>query len=439
MVFFVVKMKKEFGFGDYVEVQTKDEVLRGRVLPRPDLLNNDILILKLDNGYNIGIDKKNIIKINLMEKYSPVISKTKKPRPNPKLPNITILSFGGTISSKIDYFTGGVSADYTAEDFLRMIPELKEVANISARKVKGVMSEDMAADEWKEMAEAVSEELNKGADGVVVTQGTDTLHFSSAALSFMLEDLNKPVVFTASQRSIDRGSSDAFMNLYCAVVTAARFNGAMVLTCLHGSSNDDYCLLIRGPKVRKMHTSRRDAFRPINSSAVAKVYYDGRIETLIDYYPRVNKETQVIAKTDYEEKIALVYVYPGMDPGIIDYYANKEYKGIIIAGTALGHVPTQAKKSLIPALKRAINKGIFIGIASQTLYGKVHPYVYSNLRKLSIELGACYLGDMLPETAYVKLGCVMGRTTDINEVKELMLKNIAGEISERSSYREYLS
>ena len=267
--------------------------------------------------------------------------------------------------------------------------------------------------------------------------GTDTLHIAAAALAFFLQGLNKPVVITAAQRSIDRGSSDAFMNLICAVTAAAKSDIAEVVTCLHGTSSDDYCLLIRGTKVRKMHTSRRDAFRPINELPLAKVFPEGKIEIVHDAYRKRGKG-KVTLDSKFEEKVALLQVYPGMEPEVIYFYLKKGYKGLVLAATALGHVPTTGKKEILSHLKKALDKKIPVVIATQTIYGRVHPYVYTNLRKLSIQLGCIFAEDMLPETAYVKLGWVLGHTTKPEEVRQRMLDNVAGEIVERSDQRSFL-
>ncbi|MBI4452932.1 Glu-tRNA(Gln) amidotransferase subunit GatD [Candidatus Woesearchaeota archaeon] len=425
--------------GDIVKVHTKEEVYEGSLMPRPDIFEKGYFVVKLENGYNIGIDEKRIIKLELVSEYQPSHPQERKQAHRKGLPTVSILSFGGTISSKIDYRTGGVYASYSAEDFVQMIPELENVANLRAEQVMKIMSEDMAPEHWQAMAESIASELNNDeVAGVVVTQGTDTLHFSTATISFFLRNLNKPVVFTAAQRSIDRGSSDAFSNLLCAIQAAAKFDGAAVVTCLHGTSNDDYCILNRGSRVRKMHTSRRDAFRPINELPLAKVYEKGDIEILNNNYERRNNE-KVKVDNKFEKKTALVYVYPGIDPDIFDYYLEKKYKGIVIAATALGHVPvTDPEHSLMKKFKKLIDKGIPIIIATQAIYGRVHPYVYTNLRKLSIELDCIFVEDMLPEVAYVKLGWVLGHTTKHEEVKKMMLTNYAGEINERIGEKGFL-
>jgi len=227
------------------------------------------------------------------------------------------------------------------------------------------------------------------------------------------------------------------MNLICSITAAAKFDGAEVVTCLHGTTNDDYCLLNRGTKVRKMHTSRRDAFRSINELPLAKIYSNGKIETVNKNYRKRGKGKSKV-DDKFEDKVALVQIYPGMDSKVIDFYINEGYKGIVLAATALGHVPTNGEKEIITNLKKAIDKKIPVVVASQTLYGRVHPLVYTNLRKLSVELGCIFVEDMLPETAYVKLGWVLGKTNDPKKVKELMLTNIAGEITERSDDKSFL-
>jgi len=425
--------------GDIVKAHTQEEVYEGILMPRPEIFERGHVIIKLSNGYNIGIDEKRIKKLELVSKYKPSYKSEKKSAHKKNLPNVSILSFGGTISSKIDYKTGGVSAAYSAEDFVQMIPELENVANLRAEQVMQLMSEDMTPEHWQAMAEAIANELNKEEiSGVVVTQGTDTLHFSTAAMSFFLRNLNKPIVFTASQRSIDRGSSDAFSNLLCAVNAAANFDGASVVTCLHGTSNDNYCILNRGVKVRKMHSSRRDAFRPINELPLAKVYENGKIEILNDNYNKRNNE-KVKVDDKFETKTALVYVYPGIDPNIFDFYVEKKFKGIVVAATALGHVPTNdPEHSLLKKFKKLIDNGVPVIIATQAIYGRVHPYVYTNLRKLSLELDCIFAEDMLPETAYVKLGWVLGHTTKMEEVRKMMLTNYAGEMNERIDEKGFL-
>lgn len=423
-------MEEQLKPGDRVRIELDDGVFEGVLMPRPGLADKKHLVLKLASGYNIGLEKGKIRKIKLIEKYKKkkesvqVVLKHQSTKPT-----VSILSTGGTISSKVDYHTGGVYASYTAEDLTRVAPELNSIANIKSKFVMNVMSEDMNKKLWVKIAEEVARELNEGSSGVVVTHGTDTMHYSSAALSFMLKNLSKPVIFTGSQRSSDRGSSDSFLNIICSAAFAASdFSGVYLV--MHGSMSDKYCLAHIGTKVRKMHTSRRDAFKSINAKPAAKIFDDGSIEPLIALPERRDGRVEVDSRM--EEKVALIKVHPNMNPKVIDFYINEGCKGIVFEGTALGHVPTTIKEtSLIPCIERARDNGVAMVMATQCLFGRVHPYVYSNLREVSTR-GVIYCEDMLPETAYVKLMWVLGRTREPSEVRELMLKNIAGEITEKS-------
>ncbi|MFW5746928.1 MAG: Glu-tRNA(Gln) amidotransferase subunit GatD [Nanoarchaeota archaeon] len=426
--------------GDHVQIITADDTIQGTLLPRPEMLSSDITVVKLESGYNLGIRNDRIQKISVKKKYAAPKVTHATHTDNPELPTVALLSFGGTISSRIDYKSGGVIADYNADDFIAMCPEIAGIANVRAVSVTNVMSEDFNPTIWKQMAEETQAQLLKDdIAGVVITHGTDTLHYSAAALSFMLQDLNKPVILTASQRSIDRGSSDAFMNLICAIRAAAEFDGAVVATCMHGTSNDDYCTLVRGTKVRKMHTSRRDAFQPVNDLPLAKIWTDRDIEILQTDYPHRDMDKRTIARTSFEAKTGLLQVYPGMDEGLIDYFIKNDYKGLVVSATALGHVPTdQASHNIVGALQKAVKKGVLVVIASQTLYGRTHPHVYTNLRKISIGAGCLFSEDMTPETAYVKLGWSLGQSKNTDESKKLFSTNIAGEVNLRIQPDTYL-
>ncbi|MFP4423779.1 MAG: Glu-tRNA(Gln) amidotransferase subunit GatD [Candidatus Woesearchaeota archaeon] len=403
--------------GDHVRIVTYEGETEGILMPRPEILDEDIVIVKLDSGYNIGIRKERIKDMKVISEYKP--PKQASPVSHKKgLPTVSILSVGGTISSKVDYKTGGVYADYTAEDFVQMVPELQEIANLKACKIDAVMSEDMEPYHWEKIAKAVEKELEES-DGVIVTQGTDTLHFTAAALSFMVRS-KKPVIITASQRSIDRGSSDAFMNLKCAVV-AATSNMVGVMTCLHGKSDDSYCLLLNGTKVRKMHSSRRDAFQPINTDPLGKVYADGTLEIL--HKRDINHVVDIGM-----EKAGLLYTYPGMEPEQLDHFKN--YKGLVIVGTGLGNIP----QKLFLKVQELIDSGVIVVITTQTLYGATHPLVYQNLRMLSIRMKCVFVHDMLPETAYVKLCWALAH----EKPRELMEEDVAGEFNPRLTLSQAL-
>ena len=208
---------------------------------------------------------------------------------------------------------------------------------------------------------------------------------------------------------------------------------------MHKSSSDDECQFIRGTKARKMHSSRRDAFRPINSGPIAYVTADGKIRYGDQYNKVSGEKTNVVAKTDFYGSVALVKVYPNADPSIMDFYVDKGFKGIILEGTGLGHTPTLPvgmKRPWLDRISSAAKKGVIVGMTTQCLYGRVNPNVYTPLRLIA-NAGAVYCEDMLPETAYIKLGWLLGNY-DVKKAKELLCKNIAGEISLRTDYDTFL-
>ncbi len=427
--------KTGVGVGDTVEISSENGNFEGVIMPRPEIGDLSILVLKLKSGYNIGIRLDLIKEISLVNKgkrefaFPQSDAKLKK-----DLATIGMIYTGGTIGSKVDYVTGGVHMLIKPGELLHEVPELSDIANIEINQPMAIASEDMTHVEWGKIAHETAKMLNKGMRGVVITHGTDTMHYSSAALSFMLDNLNAPVVFTGAQRSSDRGSSDAFMNLICAARVATSSDVAEVGICMHETSSDDSCSFIRGTKVRKMHTSKRDAFKAINNVPICKVSRDGKIEYLSKHREIVEEETKkVIANTKFEEKVAIVKAYPNSDPDIVDYYATKGYKGLIIEGTGLGHAPvspSSSKGSWIGPIKRAVDMGMVVGMTSQCLYGRVNENVYRNLRLLH-DAGVIYCEDMLPEVAYVKLGFLLGNHS-VHAAKELLGVNIKGEITERS-------
>jgi glutamyl-tRNA(Gln) amidotransferase subunit D len=418
--------------GDSVKITKQDISYEGMLLDRAEDADEMHLVLKLKNGYNVGINIENatIELVKKGEKPKIELSKLDIEKDSQKH-DISIISTGGTVASIIDYKTGAVHPAFTADDLIRANPELLEYANIKGKAVLNILSENMKPEYWVKSARSIADEINDGAYGVVVAHGTDTMHYTSAALSFML-DTPVPVVLTGAQRSSDRPSSDAFLNLLNSV-TAAKSDIAEVMVCMHATEDDTYCDLHRGTKVRKMHTSRRDTFRSINTSPLARVQ-NGGIEILdeqLRYKTRTDGEVEL--HDAVESNVAFIKSYPGISGEIIEYHMDKGYKGIVLEGTGLGHCPEE----IIPSIKRARDSGIPVVMTSQCLYGKVNMNVYSTGRKL-INAGVTSAGNMLPETAYVKLCWALGQTDEIEEVEKTMQTNIAGEIEDKSSIKYFL-
>ena len=425
--------------GDYVEVELMKKIYPGVLLENPQN-EKGIILLKLDSGYNIGLNKKDISSIKIKKKFSERKTLDKKVPINLKKPSIAMIILGGTISARMNPRKGGVDWLSKPEELLKYYPEIFEKVNVKKIEVPFMKaSEDMDFIDWKKIASVAKNLLNeKDIKGIVITQGTDFLHYTSSALSFFLKDLNKPVVITYSQKSSDRASSDANLNLQCAAL-AAITDMAEVMVVGHASINDDFCYAIPGTKTRKMHTSRRDAFKSVNAKPLAKIFRD-KIEIISDY--RVsNKKNKVSLDATFEPKVALVKIYPGQSPEILDFYAKENYRGLILELSGLGHLPTKrSRNSWIKKLKDVQKKGMIICAASQTIYGRLNPLVYSNGREI-FETGVIYLEDMLSETAFVKLSWILGKRktpkakNEIEQfrkwVKEKMLENFSHELNDR--------
>ncbi len=337
------------------------------------------------------------------------------------LPQVSILSTGGTIASKVDYRTGAVTSQFSAGEIISAIPELEEIANYRARVIYQILSENMRAEYWIKLAQSVAEEIRSGAEGVIITHGTDTMMYTAAALSFMLKT-PVPVVVVGSQRSSDRPSSDASMNAVCAA-TVAISDIAEVCVVMHGTTNDDYCSIHRGTRVRKMHTSRRDAFQSMNQQPIGKVdYLTRKIETFGHYRHRGEVELAVMDKL--ESKCALVKYTPGSSPEILNYYIDKGYRGIVLEGTGLGHVASD----WIDGIKRATEENIPVVITSQCLRGRICDRVYDTGRYM-LDAGAIEGEDILPETALVKLMWAAANAKDAGDIRAIMNRPLAGEMS----------
>lgn len=408
--------------GDTIELTKNGVILKGIIMPSYSS-SDDILVIKLDNGYNIGISVDSISEVKLIKRGEKREEKKAEEKAVKDKSEVVIISTGGTIVSKIEYDTGAVRPALTTEEILKFMPEINEIAKIDAKVLFSILSENMKPEYWIKIANEVKNALDKGAKGVVVAHGTDTMAYTASALAFSLKSLTGPVVMVGSQRSSDRPSSDAPINLLTSVLVAKDAPFAEVTVNMHGESSDTYTLVHRGVKVRKMHTSRRDAFQSVNDIPLAKVYYrERKMEILRDDYIRKKDANEVDAK--FDPNVFLLKYYPGLLPDIIDYLMNKGVKGIIVEGTGLGHTSSE----FYNAFKKATKDGIFVGMTSQCLFGRVNMNVYTTGRLLQ-EAGVVPLEDMLPETALVKLMWVLAHETDLDKVKELMLTNFVGEIN----------
>ena len=415
------------------QIRTTRGDFRGIILPRSENDDDWHLVLKLATGYNIGIDVNTIThmeEIGYKEAHYKIPEKAFPT--SPEKPNVKLFGTGGTIASRLDYRTGAVIPAFSPGELYGAVPELADICNLTTEKLFAVFSENMGPAQYLALAKAIGQEIQKGIDGIVIGHGTDTMHHTASALAFMVQNAPVPIVMVGSQRSSDRPSSDAALNLIHATTTAAQSDIAEVMVCMFGPTSDEYALLHRGTRVRKMHSSYRSTFRTIGDIPLAMVERD-RITPLRHDYNRRRKDRHVDVYPYFEERVALIYYYPNMHPDIIDSLVANGYKGIVIAGTGLGHV----NKPVYPAIERATAAGVAIYMTVQTLWGYVHMFVYDTGRDLMAK-GIIPAENMLPEVAYIKLAWALGQTDDLKKVKEIMLTPVNGEITEREPYNGYL-
>ncbi len=461
--------------GDTIRITTEKDALEGILLPS---FEKGVILLKLKNGYNIGFKEEEIKKMEVVKaaestthqapdsKHQSVTPFRPFPRGNPRekrgcflseeapsskltthaplptphslLPTIAVLHTGGTIASKVDYRTGGVTSAFSPEDLLTLFPELGKIAHIESELIAQMWSDDLRFTHFTLIAQTIEKFVRKGVAGIIIGMGTDNLAVAAAALSFMVEKSPVPILFVGAQRSSDRGSSDAAMNLICAAEFISKTDFGGVGICMHASSSDDLCAIFPATKTYKLHSSRRDAFRPVNEEVLATVNYQTReISFKKKKYPKRAEALSIKAKM--EEKVGLLKISINMFPEQFSFF--KGYKGLVLEGTGLGHTPGQMPnelcvihKKMYPAIKEVIDSGCIIVMTTQCLFGGVNMNVYDKGRDL-LELGVISGKDMLANTALVKLSWLLGNFSK-EEAKKLIAENLRGEINEKLKYDE---
>ena len=409
---------------DKAEVETTRGHFSGKILPRAENTDDIHIVMKVATGYNIGIDIETVTDMKGERDPQPVFKIPEKEFPyTPGLPHVKLLGTGGTIASRLDYRTGAVIPAFSPGELYGAVPELADICNLETEKVFAVFSENMSPVEYKALANKIGDEIKKGIEGIVIGHGTDTLAHTATALTYMCQNLPMPVVLVGSQRSSDRPSSDAALNLMHAMTAAGHGDIADVMVCMFGPTSDDYGFLHRGTRVRKMHSSYRSTFRTIGDTPLATVNRKDGVQSIKEVYNHrrhgeQHRQVEVItnyedykrsiAKNDpnvtrivptFDDRVAILYYYPGMKPDVLDALIDNGYKGIVWDGTGLGHV-NKHMRGIIPA------------------------------------------DNMLAESSYIKLGWALGLTKDSGQkredVKKLMLTPINDEITKREPYDGYL-
>lgn len=409
--------------GCTLSIETSGKSYKGVLMPHHEFSGEDIVILKVKSGYNIGIRIDESAEIEVVSKPVERVKPESAEETKEGLKTIVLIGTGGTIASYVDYRTGAVHPALSTSDMINAVPEIKEVANLKAKVLFSIFSENMTVPHWQKLAEAIAEELDGGADAVIVPHGTDTMGYTASAVSFMLGEVSKPVVFVGAQRSSDRPSSDASCNLMAAAKFCVEGGRAGVFVVMHDGPGDDSFAVHCGTRVRKMHTSRRDAFKSINVPPVAHVDKDGKI--VFNTPGRAVSDAKVEARSAMCTDVVLLQFYPGMDLALFHDVVMKS-KGVVIAGSGLGHV----NSNMVPLIKEATDAGIIVVVTSQCLNGRTNLNVYNTGRDM-LAAGAITVWDMLPETAYTKLMWALANTSSVEAAKVVMQTPLAGEMSDR--------
>ncbi|MFX0017020.1 MAG: Glu-tRNA(Gln) amidotransferase subunit GatD [Promethearchaeota archaeon] len=423
---------------DEIEIDQDTSTLKGVILPRSDLADSDFISLKLTTGYNIGF---NVMNIHSVRKISHIKGEYKIPKievsQNPELPFVPILGCGGTIASRLDYRTGGTIPALTPEELFSSFPEIGKLARIETRLLFDIFSENINLGHYRTILSTIENLIReKKPQGIVLTHGTDTMAFTAAALSFAITNSPIPIVITGSQRSSDRPSSDAYFNLYNSILYASSSQAKRgVVVIMHEESSDTSCAIHNGTRVRKMHSSRRDTFKTIGGDPIGRIE-NGKIMHSVDDNHSNFKESEdkrLRISKNFEKNVGLIYHYPGIQPGLIEYHRDAGYKGIVFAGTGLGHVSS----NLISVIEEVIDNGMIIAMTTQCLHGYTNLSVYESGRRL-MNAGVIPLFNMLPETAYIKLSYLLGNYQRSIKIKELLTTNLKGEILQREKFQGFL-
>jgi glutamyl-tRNA(Gln) amidotransferase subunit D len=415
------------------QVETTRGMFQGTVLPRAENDDDQHIVMKIITGYNVGVDINTItnMKETGYKKANYKIPEKEFPYTE-GLPKVKLFGTGGTIASRLDYRTGAVIPAFSPGELYGAVPELADICNLETEKIFAVFSENMGPNQYMALAKAIGREIERGVDGIVIGHGTDTLHHTGAALTFMVQNSPVPIILVGSQRSSDRPSSDAALNLMHAMYAAGHSDIAEVMVCMFGPTSDEYGLLHKGTRVRKMHSSYRSTFRTIGDVPMAMVTRSS-ITPIKKEFNHRRRDKNVKILPYFSDKVTMLYYYPAMKPDILDAMVDAGYKGIVFIGTGLGHV----NKELYPAIERAHKKGVHMYMTLQTIWGYVHMFVYDTGRDMMAK-GIIPAGNMLPEVAFIKLGWALGQTDDPEEVKKLMLTPINDEITSREPYNGYL-
>ncbi len=406
-----------------------------------------LITLKLANGYNVSYPESYVESVEILDEVK--ISEEEAPTPieqDGNLPLVHLIHTGGTIASKVDYATGAVTARFEPDELLQSVPELKSVARLRVVKLGNMFSDDIRPRHWNRMLKATEEAFAEGAVGVVITHGTDTLHLSAAAMGYgWAGNGGRPpgrIALTGSQRSPDRGSSDAAENLVAAVHWAAHgpeptgYRDASVVV-MHSESSDGKCAVLPGIACRKYHSSRRDAFKAINQGPLAWINNDGTGPSIeMAEHEPADARVEAISPMMFNEdtRIAQFIADPHLDSNLVMLAIKDEFDAIVLHGTGLGHLPISDPQDDSPEntklrlmLEDHCSNGGVVVVVAQTIHGPMNLNVYAKGREQQ-DMGVIGHGSLCPpSSALVKLHHLLSRGGGQETVASNWAEDLCGE------------
>ncbi|MBQ3370988.1 MAG: asparaginase [Mogibacterium sp.] len=326
--------------------------------------------------------------------------------------NILILNTGGTFSSQAS--ENGLAPSITGDEILKKLGIVQEDINLTVEDYCSLDSANIMPEDWVSIARKIAGSL-ADYDGFIVIHGTDTLAYTSSMLSFMLQNIQVPVVVTGSQMPLNTPLSDALMNLQCAVwMATSGVPGVFV-------AFDRKIML--GCRTSKVRTISFNAFESINHPYVGEVNAFG----LQLYTDRKPKMVRINLQTDYSEKIAVLKVFPGMNLEIFSFLQDRGYEGVYIEGFGLGGLPF-LRNDITAEIKKASDNGLPILVGSQCRYEGSDLNVYETGQRI-LDCGGIPVYDMTQEAVVTKLMWVLGQTKKYDQVRWLFGSNLVGEVT----------
>ncbi len=323
--------------------------------------------------------------------------------------NILLIATGGTIASKKT--EDGLAPQITSEELLGYVPEIKEFCNVETIQLLNIDSTNIQPEYWVLMTEAIESNYDKY-DGFVISHGTDTMSYTSAALSYLIQNLDKPVIITGAQKPINVDITDAKKNLLDSFRFAAEKDVRGVYLVFDGKA-------IVGTRARKVKSKSYSAFESINFP-VAAIIDDSRITK----YIRGEKFTEPVKFfKDIFPSIFLLKLAPGMEPDVLDYIGEK-YEGVVIESYGAGGLPFQDRRNFLEKLGALAERGKIIVIATQVMFEGSDMGVYEVGVKALKKYNVLQAYDMTIEAAITKLMWIMAQTKDFDEVREMFYTRI---------------